>query len=540
MTPTPSTNRLTHVAQELWALRQVARTGALTPMPVRHLGTMAQRMRDYGPIGAAVSTAAIRHRSSAALVDERGVLSFADLDARSNALANAWLHRGLRGGDGVAILARNHRGFLDALFAAAKCGARIILLNTDFGPDQIRDVLRREGADMLVHDAEYGASAPADLRLGCVVAWADSAVADSVESLIERSDPGPPVAPRQHAKLVILTSGTTGTPKGASRSQPRSLLPAGGLLSKVPFRARESTECCVPLFHALGFGHVMLALLLGSTMIVRRRFDPQLTLRSLAEHKVTALIAVPVMVRRLIDARSQTLVTRDLSALRIVFVAGSPLGAALCRQALDVFGPVIYNMYGSTEVAYATIATPADLAAEPGCVGRPVPGTVVKLFDDSGGESPPGTTGRIFVGNAIPFDGYTGGGGKEIIDGLLCSGDVGHFDAAGRLFIDGRDDDMIVSGAENVFPAEVEETLASHPAIREVAVIGVPDDEYGQRLRSFVVLRPGATLTDTEVREHVRHRLARFKVPRDVVFVDALPRNATGKVLKRALDTGMG
>ncbi|MFZ0834719.1 MAG: AMP-binding protein [Mycobacterium sp.] len=529
---------ISRIRQEAWALGHVALAGGLHPMPIRRLGAMARAMRDYGPVGAVVTVAAIRHGQRTALIDERGAVRFCDLDARSNAVANAWRHQGLRAGDTVAILARNHRGLLDALFAAAKSGARIVLLNTDFGASQIRDVLGSEGADLLVHDAEYAdAVIELELRLGCVQAWTDQPHNRSLDALIYGGDSAPPPAPAGRATIVILTSGTTGTPKGAPRSEPRSLMPAGGLLSRAPFRAREVTECCVPLFHALGFGHVMLGLLLGSTLVVRRRFDPQATLNSLAVNHAAAMIAVPIMLRRMVDLDPRGWAGRDLSGLRIIFVAGSQLGATLCTRVTNAFGPVVYNMYGSTEVAYATIATPGDLAAEPGCVGRVVPGTMVKVYDDAGQECPLGASGRIFVANDIQFDGYTGGGSKKSIDGMMASGDVGHFDSAGRLFIDGRDDDMIVSGAENVFPAEVEEALAAHPQILEAAVIGVPDDEYGQRLQGFVALRPGATLTDTDVKDYVRQRLAGFKVPRDVTFVEALPRNSTGKVLKRLLDT---
>ena len=277
----------------------------------------------------------------------------------------------------------------------------------------------------------------------------------------------------------------------------------------------------------------MIALLMGSTLVVRRRFDPQLTLESLAEHRVKTLVVVPIMLSRILD---RTPSDYDLSALRIIFVAGSQLGAELCARALQEFGPVIYNLYGSTEVAYASVATPDDLAEEPACVGRVVRGAVVKIFDDDGHELPTGATGRIFVGNSAQFEGYTGGGTKETIHGLMSSGDLGHFDSAGRLFVDGRDDDMIVSGGENVFPGEVEDMLTAHPDIVDAAVIGVPDDDYGQRLRSFVVVRPGATVSEQDVKDYIRGRLARFKVPRDVMFVDEVPRNPTGKVVKRLLD----
>ncbi|MGH3715357.1 MAG: acyl-CoA synthetase [Micromonosporaceae bacterium] len=495
----------------------------------------------YGALGAAVSVAAIRSPDRVGLIDERGELTFRELDQRSNALANAWQARGLRAGDGVAILARNHRGFLDATFAAAKSGARIVLLNTDFAGPQIREVAGREGTDLLVHDDEYAPMLDGiDPPHGRWRAWADSPAADSpgddtLDALIEGGDTAIPAYPDEPAKLTILTSGTTGTPRGAPRSNPGSLSMAGGLLDKVPFRAREVTELCAPMFHTLGFATAMLTVGLGSTLVVRRRFDPQATIDSLASHRATTMIAVPIMLQRMVDLGEPAREGRDLSALRIIFVAGSQLGAELCRRTTAAFGPVVHNLYGSTEVAYATIATPEDLAVEPACVGRVVRGATVKVLDDQGGELPAGQVGRIFVGNAAQFEGYTGGGQKEIVDGLMSSGDLGHFDHAGRLFIDGRDDEMIVSGGENVFPREIEELLVRHDAIAEAAAVGVPDETFGQRLRAYVVLRDGASVTEDDVKEYVKRNLARYKSPREVVFLDELPRNPTGKVLKREL-----
>jgi len=219
----------------------------------------------------------------------------------------------------------------------------------------------------------------------------------------------------------------------------------------------------------------------------------------------------------------------------VIAVSGSALPGELATRAMDVFGDVVYNLYGSTEVAWATIATPADLRAAPGTAGRPPLGTVVKLLDGDGHEVEPGEGGRIFVANELVFEGYTGGGSKEIVGGLMSTGDVGHFDAGGRLFVDGRDDEMIVSGGENVFPREVEDLLADHSEIEEAAVIGVDDDEWGQRLKAFVVPRNGTQLSEETVKDYVKENLARYKVPREVVFLEELPRNATGKVLKREL-----
>jgi len=522
---------------ELEYLRLCAVSGVVgidSPMTLLSAGNALLR---YGTLPAALRLSAARYGDRAALIDELGTLSYNDLDDRSNRLANQWRRRGLRSGEGVAILARNHRGLLDAVFAAAKCGARIIMLNTDFGGPQLRDVAARERVDLLVYDEEYE-SILGDLspRRGAYRAWADAGHTSGLESLITAGSPAPPPIPGTSSRIVLLTSGTTGTPKGAQRrSEPRSLEPLGAILSRVPFRAGEVTECPAPMFHTLGFGMAVLAVGFGSTLVIRRRFDPLRVLDSMAGHRATALIAVPVMLSRLAELDVPEFTGRDLSAVRIVFVAGSQLGADLCRRVTALLGPVVYNLYGSTEVAYATVATPRDLAAEPGCVGMPVLGASVKILDDAGGELPAGRTGRIFVANAIQFEGYTGGGTKDRIGGLMASGDVGHFDVAGRLFIDGRDDDMIISGGENVFPAEVEELLNAHTGIREAAVIGVPDDDFGARLKAFVVPDGAAHLTEDEVKSHVRASLARYKVPREVVFLDELPRNPTGKILKRVL-----
>jgi fatty-acyl-CoA synthase len=237
----------------------------------------------------------------------------------------------------------------------------------------------------------------------------------------------------------------------------------------------------------------------------------------------------------MVDIGEEEIKKRDLSELRIIFASGSALGAGLAQRAMNAFGPVVYNLYGSTEVAYATIATPEDLQAEPGSVGKVVRGSVVKILDEQGNEVPAGETGRVFVGNISQFEGYTGGGGKDEVGGLLASGDLGHFDEDGRLYIDGRDDEMIVSGGENVFPAEVEELLAAHEAIEEAAAIGVDDEKFGQRLKAFVVVRDGADLSEDDVKSYVRENLANYKIPREVMFLDQLPRNPTGKVLKREL-----
>jgi len=445
----------------------------------------------------------------------------------------------------VALLIRNHRWFLIALYGAAKVGVRLIMLNSEFSGPQIKEVSEREGAKLIIHDDEYTkACAGAEPELGRLRALPTNpdkpdqpseSTDETLADLIERSKSGPPPKASAHSKIIILTSGTTGTPKGANRSSPPSLAPIGGVLSHVPFRSGEVTSLPAPMFHALGFLHATIAMMLGSTLVLRRRFKPDTVLADIEAHRVTAVVVVPVMLSRILDELEKTSPKPNLSSLRIVFVSGSQLGGELATRALKDLGPVVYNLYGSTEIAFATIARPKDLSINPSTVGPVVKGVKVKLFDDNGREVPQGEVGRIFVGNTFPFEGYTGGGHKAIIDGLMSSGDVGYFDEHGLLYVSGRDDEMIVCGGENVFPAEVEDLISGHPEVVEATALGVEDSEWGHRLRAFVVKTEGASVDEDAIKAYVKDNLARYKVPREVIFLDELPRNPTGKILKREL-----
>jgi fatty-acyl-CoA synthase len=533
----PGAGALRRLVNEAFYLGYCVRAGMFGVESPARVAAVGRALLDYGMLGGGVAVAAIRHPQRTAVVDELGSLTYGELDARVNALANAWRAAGFMPGDGIAIMTRNHRGFLEALFAGAKCGARVVLVNTGFSAPQIRAVLEGERVDLLVHDDEFAPLlAGLELRHGCVRAWVDdpTASAPTISTLVAAASSAPPPRPAQTPRLVILTSGTTGTPKGAGRDVPFSLAPVGGPLSTVPFRSGDRTLISAPLFHALGFTQGLLQIGLGATLVLQRRYVPEQALAALAANRVNTWVTVPVMLQRLL-ALGTEVERHDLSALRIVYVSGSQLGTVLARETLARLGPVLYNLYGSTEIAYASIATPDDLAAEPACVGRPVRGARVEILDAGGDPLPTGQVGRVFVGHMIRFEGYTGGGDKERIRGMVASGDVGHFDEAGRLFIDGRDDEMIVSGGENVFPREVEDLLHAHPGVLEAAAVGVADPDYGERLRVFLVCRPGAQLSEAEVKRYVRENLARYKVPQSVTFLAELPRNPTGKVLKREL-----
>ncbi len=530
------------VRYKLEVARALLGTGIVHPERIDKTVRVLAALRRWGPSPpAAYKGGAVRFADRAALIDDRGAVTFGEIDERTNALANALRAAGVGEGDDIAIMCRNHRGFVEATVACAKLGAGALYLNTAFAGPQIADVLRREDPVAVIYDDEFaglvGDGAEGRKRYVVRSDPADGGSERTLDQLIASGSTSEPAPPAEKGRVVILTSGTTGTPKGAARKQPDTLEPAAALFSKIPLKARETTVIAAPMFHSWGYAHFTLALALSSTLVLRRRFEPEETLRAVSQHRASALAVVPVMLQRILDLGEETLARYDTSCLRVIAVSGSALPGELATRVMDAFGDVLYNLYGSTEVAWATIATPADLRAAPGTAGRPPLGTVVKLLDGEGREVAPGDGGRIFVANEMMFEGYTGGGGKEIVGGLMSTGDVGHLDAGGRLFVDGRDDEMIVSGGENVFPREVEDLLADHAAIEEVAVVGVPDEELGQRLKAFVVLRDGAELSDEDVREYVKENLARYKVPRDVVFLQQLPRNATGKILKRDLQT---
>src|SRR3954452_15901136 len=540
MPPTiPSPGRLANQAHtKLHTLVTLTRAGIVHPERPDRLWHTARALLRFGTTPAAGYTAAARNfPDEPALIDELGSLSFREVDERTNALARALAADGIQAGDGVAIMCRNHRGWVDAVLACSKLGTNALFLNTAFSGPQLADVAKREKPKAVVYDEEFAeVLKAAATRRKRYVAWHDGKTKDAtLESLIAGGDTASPGAPAEQGRAIILTSGTTGTPKGAARSMPKSVDPIAALLSVIPLRARGKTMIAAPLFHAWGFAQWALGISLATTVVLKRRFEEEATLSLTAQHQCDALVVVPVMIQRILELDDEVLDRYDLSRVRAVPVSGSALPGALSDRWMDHFGENLYNLYGSTEVAWATIATPRDLREAPGTVGRPPRGSVVKIFDEAGHDVPRGESGRIFVGNDVQFEGYTGGGSNDEIDGLLSSGDVGHFDDAGRLFIDGRDDDMIVSGGENVFPGEVEDLLSGHEKVAEAAVFGVDDEKFGQRLKAVVVPKKGKKLTEDEVKKFVKSNLAGYKVPREVEFIGELPRTSTGKVLKREL-----
>jgi fatty-acyl-CoA synthase len=520
-----------------YGLKVLAGSGIIRPYSPVALAKAGALLKTYGtgPAGGFRAMATLVP-DKVWVVDERGDLTFSEVDRRTNSLARALQAKGVGEGDAIALMARNHRGFVEATVAAAKLGADLIYLNTAFSGPQLVDVLEREDPTVVIHDEEFtGMLAKAHVETR-VLSYADDERDDTLDALIAgEPDDSPIEPPDHHTRIIILTSGTTGTPKGAPRNE-AGIDAAISLLSRMPLRQGWTVHIAAPLFHTWGFAHMMLSLLLGHTMVLRRKFDPEAALAAVDEHACSGMVVIPVMLQRILALPDETLDKYSLKTVKVVAASGSALPGDLAISWMDHFGDNLYNTYGSTEVAYASIATPADMRKSPSTAGKPPWATVVKIFDEkSDRELPVGESGRIFVGNSLLFEGYTGGGNKDMIDGLMSSGDVGRFDEDGLLYVEGRDDEMIVSGGENVFPKEVEDCLARHDAVVEVAALGVDDDDFGKRLRAFVVFRDGMDASEDELKAHVKDNLARFKVPREIVILDELPRNATGKVLKREL-----
>jgi acyl-CoA synthetase (AMP-forming)/AMP-acid ligase II/carbon monoxide dehydrogenase subunit G len=527
------------VAYELGSAKVLIEAGVIRPMRPDRLWGVLRTLQKWGRSPAAGSISlAERYPDGTMIVDELGTLTYSEVDTRTNALAHALSDAGLVEGDGVGVMCRNHRGFIEATIALSKLGADALYLNTAFAGPQLTEIVQREKPKALIFDEEfYELLEDAGHRRKRFVAWHDepSCADPTLDELMADGDPSPVVPPEREGRAVILTSGTTGTPKGASRGNPESIDPVVAYLSKIPLRSRNVIHVAAPLFHSWGFAHFSLGLILGMTYVLRRKFDPEACLAEVARSRADALAVVPVMMQRILELPEETIAKYDTSSLNVVGASGSALPGDLATRWMDRFGDTLYNLYGSTEVAWATIATPADMRAAPGTAGRPPRGTVVRLYDEKGVEAKPGETGRIFVGNEMLFEGYTGGGSKDVIGNLMATGDVGRFDDAGRMFVEGRDDEMIVSGGENVFPKEIEDLLARHDAVSDVAAVGVDDKDFGQRLKAFVVLESGKKATEDELKAYVKKNLANFKVPREFEFIDELPRNATGKVLKREL-----
>ncbi|NMN97041.1 bile acid CoA ligase [Nocardiaceae bacterium YC2-7] len=525
----------------VWIVRVLVSSRMLAPLrPDKYLRMgMAIRRQGVTPM-TGISLSAARRPDGVALIDERGDLTWRALDQHCDALAVGLTQLGIGVPRTIGILCRNHRGLVEALGATTRLGADALLLNTGFGGSQLTDVLIREHATVLVFDEEFSELVDhvrtriADLVY--VGAWSDGdREGPTVDGLIEQNLGARPTRPKSAGRITLLTSGTTGSPKGARRSGSGGAAALASMFDRIPWRAEDPVVVAAPMFHAWGFGQLAISATMACPVVMRRRFDPEATLALVDAHRASGLALVPVMLERIMSLPDAVLDKYTLQTLRFVTASGSRMRSDAVTAFMDRYGDIVYNNYNATEAGLISTATPADLRAAPNSAGRPLAGTDVRILDDDLREVTDGAVGKIVVLSNSQFEGYTSGDTKTFHENYMVSGDIGRFDEDGRLHVVGRDDEMIVSGGENVYPLEVEEALHSHPAVREAAVIGVSDDEFGQRLAAFVVLEPGGSATIDELKQHVKTGLAGYKVPRVIEFLPELPRNASGKVVKREL-----
>ncbi|MDM4142495.1 MULTISPECIES: acyl-CoA ligase FadD12 [Mycobacterium] len=533
------------LSETLGLVSTLSRAGMIAPMRPDRYFKMAAAMRREG-MGMTVgfASAAQRCPDRPGLIDELGALTWRELDERINAFAAALQRLPAGQPKVVGIMCRNHRGFVEAVVATNRIGSDVVLLNTSFAGPALAEVVNREGVDVVVYDEEFTPTVDRALAdrpdAGRIVAWTDGEHELTVEKLIADHAGQRPQRSGRKGRMILLTSGTTGTPKGANQTGGNAGIGTlKAILDRTPWRAEENIVIVAPMFHAWGFSQLIFAASMACTVITRRKFDPEATLDLIDRHRATGLAVVPVMFDRIMELPPEVRRRYSCRSLRFAAASGSRMRPDVVIAFMDAFGDVIYNNYNATEAGMIATATPEDLRAAPDTAGRPAGGTEIRILDPEFNELPTGEVGSIYVRNNTQFDGYTSGSTKDFHAGFMSSGDVGYLDEAGRLFVVGRDDEMIVSGGENVYPIEVEKTLAAHPDVAEAAVIGVDDEQYGQRLAAFVVLETGATLdagaAPEALKQHVRENLANYKIPREITVLDELPRGSTGKILRADL-----
>lgn len=509
------------------AARAVLSSGLLSPSsPAAALRLARELYRGGMNLHTLLAVAAARWPDRTAVVDDDGALSYRQLQSMTESIAHELCDARVGVGQAMGVMCRNGRNFIAATFAASMVGTDVVLVNTEFRTTALAAALQAHEIRIVLCDKEF---------FHQIHETGQSVTVIDPQAVAIRNVRRPKVS--ASGRIVLLTSGTTGVPKGVPRSPKVSSGLGVGvtILERTRLRVGTRMGLATPMFHGLGFGMLMLTVSLGGTVLTRRRFDAEATLAQASLHRADALSVVPIMLARMLDLPQRVRARNPLPCLRVVISSGDRLDPSLARRFMDAYGEVLYNLYGSTEVGIGSLATPADLRSAPETVGKPVAGCPVRIFDRHGRPVGPRVTGRVCIGGELGSDGYTGGGTTAVVAGMACTGDMGYLDESGRLYIVGREDDMIISGGENVYPRALENALAAHPDIAENAVVGVSDEQFGKRLAAFVVSQPDRDLDADAIRVYLTGKVSRFEQPRDIHIVSSIPRNPAGKVLRKEL-----
>ena len=503
-------NLLRRVVLTLW------RSGILRMSPTSIVPIIRAWWRCRSSFAFLGEMAAIRFPSQVAIQDEEGSLSFAELQEQVQAWARFLSHRHKIGpGSQVALACGNHRGFVLGLLSLTRIGADVLPLGTDLPGAVLAKILERQKISLILHEPQLAVT---------LKAWAPNQTnlsVDSVEPLVS----GPLAAVSRPGQLVTLTSGSTGISKGIRRRPTLfQVLPAlAGLLESLPFELYRPFVLAIPLYHGYGVATLAVSLSLGAPLHMATRFEISPLLDGIDSQECPILVTVPTLLLRWLRSS-----TNNYPRLGAIVSGSAPLDGKLSSEVLDAVGPVLFNLYGSSEAGLISLAPPDALKEAPGTVGWPLPGNSFRLMNSENEAVSVGQTGRIVVRGPLVL------GTNE--QGWRDTGDLGRVDEAGRLFVCGRADSMMVTGGENVFPHEVEEALLSHPEVLEVAIIVVKDAEFAQAMWAALVLQPHSQIDAPQLREWLRQRVERFKLPRRICVLDAIPRNALGKVDRKALE----
>ena len=511
----------------------------------------AARHTKLGP-HLAVMFHAAAHPDKEAIVDEGEPgtvprrLTWGQLDASINRLAHALVARGAGAGSRVAVMLPNGSEYLIAQQALARLGATAVQIGYRLKAAEIGYILDNASPAATVVLADY-LPAMRDARTatgkgGPMLAVGGSAP-DAVAWETALAGESPDAPPRSRGGdgggVIIYTSGTTGKPKGANRKWSHTGFDSvADLMVQVGMKANERHLVVCPLYHSAAPAFVAITAALGATCVLMPHFDPEGALAIIERERITSTLMVPTMLVRISNLSTATLAKYDTSSLRWVMSGAAPLATDTARRFMERFGPILWNFYGSTETGIVTLAGPHDHVARPGTIGRRVRGNEITLLDDAGHPVPPGDVGELFARNTTLISGYHANDAATAAaqrDGFYTVGDLGRVDADGFYYLESRKHDMVISGGVNIYPREIEDALVTHPAILEAAVIGVPDPEWGETLRAFIVVRDGQHVTEQEIIDYCRRELADYKRPRQVTVLAELPRNPTGKILKREL-----
>jgi len=532
-------------------LRATKLVTPMRPTSLAHFIKTACRVK-RGP-HLAVMFHAATHPEKEAVIEygENGVtrMTWGEFDATINRLCNALHARGVTGGTRVAIMLPNSREYLIAQQALARLGATAVQIGYRLKAYEVAFILENSQPVATIVHADYLGTIREARKIAkrsdrmIAVGSLDSNVrdADEWDRALAASDPAmpPKVYDGDGGGLIVYTSGTTGKPKGANRSWKKTGFEAvADMMFQIGARANDRHLVTCPLYHSAAPAFVAIMMALGATIVLQDHFDPEQSLQIIEKEKITCTLMVPTMLIRIAALPPATIAKYSTSSLRWVMSGAAPLPTEAARRFMDMFGPILWNFYGSTETGLVTLAAPGDHVSRSGTIGRALRGNTIRLLDDSGRPVMQGEVGELFARNSTMMSGYHGdqeATNNAQREGFYSVGDVGRVDADGFYYLESRKHDMVISGGVNIYPREIEDHLSTHPAILEAAVIGVPDPEWGETLRAFVVLRNEAQLTEREVQDFCREGLADYKRPRKVLFLAEMPRNPTGKILKREL-----